>query len=221
MTKTLIFLSLFLVFLSAYENITISLVPGQTHLFSDFNSSIIHPQFVNHSCVLSTSSGQSSLQVSIFKGTGYVSGYPIENDIEITINEAPLHYFFDVTNALNPEFASGLLMRNIGDIDIKVSCLLFHGLDYFIPQGAEITLQDTEEVHFPLQCRLFTLGKNVPLNVETTGSGYIRLANQQASGTIYVNHLDFGYVVDGSQTTFKLKNEGNADADLLCQNFFG
>ena len=215
MTKTLIVFSLLFTLLYGFETVSFSLPPGQSHVFTSFNQSIIHPQFVNHSCEFSTLSGESSLYVSVFKGTGYVNGYPLD-ELQITVNESPLFYFFDVTNTENPEFIPGLVFKNEGSNNISVTCRLFSGLDYFIPQGSEIVMQDPEYDHYPLQCRLFTLGKNVPLEVTTQGSGFISWGSHTSG---YVNHLDFGYVVDGSSTTFTLKNNGNADVDLLCQNF--
>lgn len=219
MIKTFLLFSLLCAVLYSHEPIELALAPGQSHLFSDFNQSILQPQFANYSCKLFTSSGEAPLFVDVFKGTGYVSGSPLEN-LEITLNESPLNYFFDLVNTQNQEYIPGLLFKNQGNSNINLSCWLKRGLDFLIPQGAEILMQDPENDHYPLQCRLFTLGTNVPLEISTEGNGYIYWAgNPRESNHVIVNHLDFVYVVSGSSTTFRIRNNGNADVDLLCEYF--
>ena len=219
MIRTFLVFSLLCSAFYAYEVIDFSLAPGQSHLFSDFNQSIVQPQFANYSCQLSTSSGESSLFVDVFKGTGYVSGSPLEK-LEITLNESPLHYFFDLANTLNLEYIPGLLFKNQGNNNINVNCNLKRGVDFLIPQGTEITMEDRESDHYPLQCRLFTLGKNVPLEISTQGNGYIYWGGNSGDGnTVFVNHLEFVYLISGSSTTFGIRNNGNADVDLLCEYF--
>ena len=215
MIRTFLVFSLLCSVFYAYEVIEFSLTSGQSRLFSDFNQSIVQPKLTNYSCELSTSIGESSLFVDVFKGTGYVNGSPLEH-LEITLNESPLLYFFDLVNTLNQDYIAELLFKNQGDNNINFYCKVGRGLEYLIPQGTEITMKEEEINHYPLKCRLFTLGRMVPFEISTQGDGYSYWGGYRRD-SVHVNHLNFVYFVGGSNTTYIIKNNGNADVDLLCE----
>ena len=211
---SLLFLQIYLA--HSYKNLTFSLPAGQSHSISEFNSSIAQPQFVNHSCYFSTASNtRSTIKVLTKNGRGYINGYPLQGDVELEISESTARYFFDVTKQ---EETPTLVFQNIGQSEISVICLLFQGLDYFIAKNSTTQILDQDSEHYPLQCRLFTVGKNVPLEIDYK-DGFVSIAGQETKGTYYVNSLEFVYVVEGSSHFYQLKNTGNADVDLLCQNF--
>lgn len=198
-----------------YQNLSFTIPANQHHIISEFNASE-HPQFINHSCTFSAQS-HTILRVTADSHT-YINGRPLQGDVELQISNGSVRYFFDVTAQQNQ--TPSLVFQNLGNEEIQVICLLFRGFDYFIGKGQVAVIQDQESSHYPLQCRLFTIGQNVPVEFQYS-DGSIWVAGGQATGIKPVNGLDFVYVVEGKSHYYQLKNAGDVDVDLLCQNFFG
>ena len=196
-------------------NLNLLLLPGESYQFSDIKPSIGQPPFTNYSCAFHTIdySQETSVLVEVSKGTGYVNGSPFE---QVEITDFPIRRnFFSIVNILNLESIPGLLIKNQGNKGVNVNCDVYKGIDFFIPQGTEITMQDYKH----LFCRLYTVGRNVPLEISIEGNGYIYWGGYRRN-RVHMNNLDYVYVVDGSNTTFIIKNNGNADVDLLCYSPF-
>lgn len=198
-----------------YQNLSFTIPVNQHHIISEFNASD-HAQFINHSCAFSTQN-HTILRVTADSHT-YINGRPLQGDVELQISSGSVRYFFDVTAQQNQ--TPSLVFQNLGNEEIQVICLLFRGFDYFIGKGQVTVIQDQESSHYPLQCRLFTIGQNVPVEFQYS-DGSIWVAGGQATGIKPVNGLDFVYVVEGNSHYYQLKNAGDVDVDLLCQNFFG
>ena len=204
----------------AHKNLNMTLQPSQSHESSDFNTSESHPQFANYSCVFSASH-ESTLKVLIAHGEGYVNGYPLHGDLEITLStDSHLSYFFDIMKRTGPQ--PELVFENVGNNEISLQCYIKQGLDYYAGKGTTVDIVDGNSEHYPLQCRVFTIGKNIPLNI-TSSSGFVWISNQSGEGVVYVNSGDFAYVVEGDSAVheYKISNNGEWDVDVLCENFFG
>lgn len=214
-THLICLLALILPLCFSYQNLTFTIPASEHHIISEFNASD-HAQFINHSCAFSAPS-HSILRVTS-NSHSYINGRPLQGDVELQISSASARYFFDVTAQQNQ--TPSLVFQNLGNEQIQVTCLLFRGFDYFIGKGQVTTIQDQESSHYPLQCRLFTVGQNVPVEFQYS-DGSIWVAGGKASGVQAVNGLDFVYVVEGESHYYQLKNAGDVDVDLLCQNFFG